>query len=107
MHDERALMSSIPHRRGPNCASGDSWRAKLCIWRQLAGQTVHLASAVTPDCAPGDRETHKTAPGCRRMHSLAVKLSPEAQFEPLGHDGAVFENGIPFAGMARDAGRPA
>ena len=33
------------------------------------------------------------------MLSLAGRLSPDAQFEPIEHDGAALENGISFAGM--------
>ena len=47
-------MEGLATARGPDCASGDSARARLCIRRQRAGQTVHLATACKPDCASGD-----------------------------------------------------
>ena len=45
-------------------------------------RTVHLATALGPDCASGDSERPETAPGCRRMHSLSRGVSPGAQFGP-------------------------
>ena len=65
--------------RPSDCVSDDSPRARLCIWRQGARQTVHLTTAKAPDCVSGDRETPKTAPGCRQVHSLYGRLSPDAQ----------------------------
>ena len=44
---------------GPDCASGDSLRAILCIWRQPEHQTVHLATTGGPDCASGDSRNTK------------------------------------------------
>ena len=65
--------------RGPDCAPGDNPQPKLCIWRQRAAQTVHLATASGPNCASGDSERPETASGCRRMHSLSRGVSPDAQ----------------------------
>ena len=66
--------------REPDCASGDSARARLCIWRQPASQTVHLATARKPNCASDVNQGPKSVTGCRQMHSLVGKMSPDAQF---------------------------
>ena len=63
----------------PNCASGDSPGAKLCIRRQPGHQTVHPTTARPSNCASGDNEPLKTGSGCRQTHSLTPGLSPEAQ----------------------------
>ena len=71
------------HRPVPDCVSGDSARARLCIWRHPAGQTVPPATAPGPDCASGDILRVKL---CLRRHPARQTVSPtttSASFSPL------------------------
>ena len=64
---------------GPNCASGDSPRHKLCIWRQPRGLFGHFLSSEAQFVVRAVAGGTVCRVGCRQMHSLAPTLSPEAQ----------------------------
>ena len=57
---ERNTVLTRRHPR-PDCASGDSARARLCIWRQRAPVFSPLAVTGGTVCLPGCRRRHSTA----------------------------------------------
>ena len=63
---------------GPDCASGDSLRAILCIRRQPTSHTVHLATAGASNCASGDNWRPR----------LCLRRQPEHQTVHLATAGA-------------------
>ena len=65
--------------RDSNCAFGDSFQIKLCIQRQLANQTVPLTTNGARFGRLFVARCTVWLPGCRRMHSLRIRLSPDAQ----------------------------
>ena len=75
--------------------------ARLTCRRQLAAQTVHLATRRATDCASGDNQGPFRAARCRRTHSLGRGLSPDAQFGVAGRTRSAWLSG----GPARDAWR--
>ena len=64
----------------PNCASGDNWRDKLCIWRHAARQTVHPATTMGCFGPLAVAVCTVWAAGCRPVHSLVRGLSPPVEF---------------------------
>ena len=64
--------------RGANCASDDSARVKLCIWRQRPRQTVSLATTSARFSPLAVAWGTVWLLGCRQMHSLALALSLHA-----------------------------